>query len=134
MNDDALSEDAATDWRTTDQRADDIAQANALREQASADGLRFEVFLPSDLAVWVLDLVARGVFTDPGEAAFVMLQEQQDLEPHDDLRQEILHRSLLKSMNDPHPGYSQEEVWEHLRGKLAEPRREPALWRKRVAS
>ena len=36
----------------------------------------------------------QGVFVDPSEAVFVMLGEQKDLEPHDDLRREILRRSL----------------------------------------
>jgi hypothetical protein len=58
------------DWRTPEDRERDIAQAKALREQASEGGLRFEVFLPPGLAEWILDLVALGVFVDPSEAVF----------------------------------------------------------------
>lgn len=132
MTEGELPDETGADWRTPEQRADDIAQARNLRQQASAGGLRFEVFLPSGLAEWVLDLVAKGVFTDPSEAVFVMLQEQQDLEPHSDLRQEILKRSLEASFNDPHPGYSHEEAQEILRKRLAEPRPEAAVWRNKV--
>lgn len=134
MTEGELPEETGPDWRTPDQRAEDIAQARNLRQQASAGGLRFEVFLPSGLAEWVLDLVAQGVFTDPSEAVFVMLQEQQDLERHGDLRQEILRRSLAASLDDPHPGYSLEEVQERLRERLAEPRPEAAVWRNRAQS
>lgn len=52
-----------------------IEQARALRDQAEAGGLRFEVYLPSDLATWLLDKIARGVFADPSEAVFIMLGE-----------------------------------------------------------
>ena len=131
MEEGDVPDETGPDWRTPDQRADDIEQAGNLRQQASAGGLRFEVFLPSGLAEWVLDLVAHGVFTDPGEAVFVMLQEQQDLEPHGDLRREILRRSLAASLNGPHPGYSREEVQERLRKRLAEPRPEAAVWQNR---
>jgi antitoxin ParD1/3/4 len=79
-------EEEGQDWRTPEERERDIAQARALREQASKGGLRFEVFLPSGLAEWVLDFVERGVFTDPSEAVFVILGEHQELEPHADLR------------------------------------------------
>ena len=65
--------DIQEDWRTPADRARDIAQAKALREQACKGGLSFEVFLPSGLAEWVLDFVERGVFVDPSEAVFVML-------------------------------------------------------------
>jgi hypothetical protein len=45
-----------------------IEQAKALREQARAGGLRFEAYLPPDLAEWLLDQIGRGVFVDPSEA------------------------------------------------------------------
>ena len=81
--------DMQGDWRTPADRARDIAQAKALREQACKGGLRFEVFLPPGLAEWVLDFVERGVFVDPSEAVFVILGEHRDLEPHGDLRTEF---------------------------------------------
>ncbi|MGO9170770.1 MAG: hypothetical protein ACLP7P_02225 [Rhodomicrobium sp.] len=126
-----MSEDAPSDWRTAEDRASDIAQAKALREQASQGGLRFEVYLPSSLAEWVLDFVQLGVFTDPSEAVFVILGEHQELEPHADLREEILRRSLEASMNDPRPSIPGEEAMAHIARKLAEPRPDPAVWRQR---
>jgi antitoxin ParD1/3/4 len=127
MTDDS---DMQEDWRTPADRARDIAQAEALREQAREGGVRFEVFLPPGLAEWVLDFVARGVFADPGEAVFVMLGEQKDLEPHDDLRREILKRSLDAAINDPRPPIAHDELQQEMSKRLAEPRPEPALWRK----
>jgi len=126
-----VTKDASGDWRTAEDRASDIAQAKALREQASQGGLRFEVYLPSSLAEWLLDFVERGVFTDPSEAVFVILGEHRELEPHADLREEILRRSLEAAMNDPRPSIPAEEAMGRIARKLAEPRREPAVWRQR---
>jgi antitoxin ParD1/3/4 len=125
-----MTEEAEQDWRTPAERQSDIAQAKALREQASKGGLRFEVFLPSGLAEWVLDLVAEGVFTDPSEAVFVILGEHRELEPHADLREEILRRTLQARMDDPHPGFTLEEVEDHFDKLSREPRPEPAVWRR----
>ncbi len=126
-----MTEEAEQDWRTPAQRRSDIAQARTLREQACKGGLRFEVYLPSGLAEWVLDLVERGVFTDPGEAVFVILGEHKDLEPHADLRDELLRRTLQAAMDDPHPGFTLDEVKEHFDKLKSEPRAEPAVWRQR---
>ncbi len=126
-----MDEEAEQDWRTAAERASDIAQARSLREQARKGGLRFEVYLPSGLAGWLLDLVEAGVFTDPGEAVFVILGEHRDLEPHADLREEILRRTLQAAMDDPHPGFTAEEVNERMRKLMSEPRAEPAVWRQR---
>jgi antitoxin ParD1/3/4 len=126
-----MTDDTPSDWRTAEERASDIAQANALREQASKGGLRFEVYLPSGLAEWVLDFVERGVFTDPSEAVFVILGEQKDLEPHADLREENLRRSLEAAMNDPRPPIPGKEAMAQIARTLAEPRPEPAVWRQR---
>ena len=99
-----MTEEAKQDWRTAAERESDIAEARSLREQARKGGLRFEVYLPPSLGEWVLDLVEEGVFTDPGEAVFVILGEHRDLEPHADLREEILRRTLQAARDDPHPG------------------------------
>jgi len=80
-----------------------IAQAKALRQQAGKGGLRFEAYLPPDLAEWLLDLIERGVFADPSEAVFVILGEHRDLEPHADLRRELLSRSCQAAIDDPPP-------------------------------
>ena len=126
-----MTEDTPSDWRTAEERAGDIAQAKALREQASKGGLRFEVYLPSGLAEWLLDFVERGVFTDPSEAVFVILGEHKDLEPHADLREEILRRSLEAAMNDTRPSIPGEEAMAQIARSMAEPRPEPAVWRRR---
>jgi Arc/MetJ-type ribon-helix-helix transcriptional regulator len=123
-----VKSEPSSDWRTPEDRERDIAQAQALREQASRGGLRFEAFLPPGLADWILDLVARGVFADPSEALFVLLGEQRELEPHADLRQEILKRSLQAALDDPRPGLPAEEFKARMRAKLKELRPEPAVW------
>ena len=126
--------DTQEDWRTPADRERDIAQAEAQREQARNGGLRFEVFLPSGLAEWVLDFVERGVFVDPSEAIFVILGEHKDLEPHGDLRTEILKRSLDASINDPRPPIPLDEFKKKMAERMAKPRSEPAVWRNSIYS
>jgi antitoxin ParD1/3/4 len=111
-------------------RRHSVEQAKALREQARAGGLRFEVYLPPDLAEWLLDQVERGVFVDPSEAVFVMLTEQRDLEPHADLREEILRRSCQAAMDDPRPRISHDEIKAWLQRHLEMPPAAPAVWQK----
>jgi antitoxin ParD1/3/4 len=126
-----MTEDLQDGWRTAEEKALDIAQARALMSSARKGGLRFEAYLPSELAGWVLDSVERGVFVDPSEAVFVILGEHRDLEPHADLRQEALRRSLQAALDDPRPGISLAEVEAQMDKLLAEPRPEPAVWRQR---
>jgi len=122
------SADIPSDWRNPKDRERDIAQAKALRDRAREGGLRFEAFLPPGLAEWVLDLVARGAFTSPSDAACVMLGVQRDLEPHADLRREILKRSVQAAIDDPRPPISAEELRERMGRRSEAPRPEPAVW------
>jgi antitoxin ParD1/3/4 len=92
------------------------------------DFLRFSVYFPRGLAEWLLGLVEKGTFIDPSEAVFVMLQEAQELEPHHDLRRELLVR-MLQAAEDPRPPIPGEEVFKLLREKrISSP--EPAVWEK----
>src|SRR3546814_4408255 len=54
-------------------------QAKALREQARAGGLRFEAYLPGDMADWLLAQVERGHFVDPSERSEEHTSELQSL-------------------------------------------------------
>ena len=126
-------EPVASDWLTPEDRAAITAQAGALREQARAGGLRFEAYLPPHLAEWVLGLVEQGSFTGPDEAAFVLLTQAMELEPHADLRRELLKRRIEASINDPRPPLDGEAVMAGLRAKLDAPRPTPAQWRKQEA-
>jgi antitoxin ParD1/3/4 len=125
-----MTEQVQTGWKTAEGKAKDLAQVGAIREQARQGGLRFEVYLPPSLAEWLLDNIERGVFVDPGDAAFAIFTEHLDLAPHADLRQEILRRSLQAAQDDPRPRISQEEMMAHLKKLSASPRPEPAVWRR----
>ncbi len=129
--DDDFSEPASDggDWRTAAERAADIAQAEGLKEQARVGGLRFEAYLPPDLAAWVLDLVTRGVFADPAEAVFAMLSEFRALARHTDLRNEATRRSIQAALDDDRPGVSGDAVFDRLERALEESPPEPAVWR-----
>lgn len=115
---------------TERQKALNSAQAKALREQASKGGLRFEAFLPPNLAEWVLDLVERGVFLDPKEAAFVMFGEMKDFHAHADLRQELLKRMFTEASDDSRPSSSMEDIREHIKKLSVQPRPVAAQWQK----
>jgi len=115
-------------WPTAEQKEACVAQAKALRKQAAEGGLRFEAYLPPQLAEWLLGRIEKGVFLDPREAVFVLLGEHEDLEPHIDLRQELLRRRLNAAIDDPRPSIPAQQVFDELRKKMAAPRPEPAVW------
>lgn len=116
------------EWPTGQKKQETIAQAKALRQQACDGGLRFEAYLPPTLATWLLEKIERGIFRDPSEAVFVLLSEAEELEPHADLRKELLHRRLEAAIDDPRPSVPLEQVRDELRKKFAGPQPEPAAW------
>jgi hypothetical protein len=118
-------------WPDPADRAHTVEQAGRLRDQAEKGGLRFEAYLPSGLAVWLLDRVERGLFRDPSEAVFVLLTEARELEPHADLRRELLKRSIQASIDDPRPTIPHDEAMAELREELDRPLPDPATWEKR---
>lgn len=117
-------------WPSAEEKAKSIAQAKALRKQAQKGGLRFDAYLPPELADWLLDLIERAIFSSPSEAVFVILGEHRELEPHADLRRELLERILQSSIDDPRPGIPAEEFYKNMRKKLAAPVPEPAMWKR----
>ena len=126
---DIMSETA--EWPDPADKAYALEQAMRVRDQAAAGGLIFEAYLPPDLAVWLLDRIERGAFVDPSEATFVLLGEARDLEPHVDLRNELLKRVIQAAIDDPRPGIPVEDVMESLRKKFENPLPEPAKWERR---
>jgi antitoxin ParD1/3/4 len=116
-------------WPTAEHKESCVAQAQALRKQAAEGGLRFEAYLPPQLAQWLLDRIEKGVFLDPREAVFVLLGEHEDLEPHKDLRQELLRRRLNAAIDDPRPSIPAQQIFDELRKKMTAPLPEPAVWR-----
>ena len=121
-----------SEWPDPLDKVHPIEQAQRLRDQASRGGLRFEAYLPPALAVWLLDRIEQGKFLDPSEAAFVILAEHEELEPHTDLRAELLKRSLQAAKDDPRPGIPHEEAMAEMRERLQQPAPEPARWEKRT--
>ena len=120
------SKSAQEEWPSAEEKAKCIAQAKALRAQAEKGGLRFSAYLPPELASWLLGLVENGIFLDPSEAVFIILGEHQELEPHADLRHELLSRMLQAAQDDPRPGIPAEEVFKKLKERRPLP--EPAVW------
>ncbi len=79
---------------------------------------------------WLLDQIERGIFAGPSEAMFVILGEHRELEPHADLREELLRRTVQAAMDDPRPSLSGNEVETQLRELADTPLPEAAVWRK----
>ena len=126
-----MTEASPDGWDSPEAEVARSAQARALRAQAVVKGgLRFEAYLPPDLAEWLLDLVERGVFADPSEAVFAILGEHRDLEPHADLRDELLRRSCQSAMDDPRPPLAGDELEKYFRDLSAATLPAPAVWRK----
>lgn len=121
----------AARWSDQADRAHALEQARQLRDQVGKGGLRFEAYLPPSLALWLLGLIEQGQFLDPSEAVFVIFGEHEDLEPHTDLRSELLKRKLQAAAEDPRPGISGEELQDWLRELCKEPLPEPARWKGR---
>lgn len=119
-------------WLETDETAQQrIDQARSLKDQAKTGGLKFEAYLTPDLAEWVLDMVEDGVFIDPCEAIFVYMGQAKDIEPHDDLKEEIIRRRIQQGIDSAESGktYTTDEVRQHLQER-ADRMTEPALWKK----
>jgi antitoxin ParD1/3/4 len=105
-----------------------FAQARALRAKAAKGGLVFAAYLPPRLAEWVLDLIESGEFANPSEAVFVILGEHRELEPHADLREELLLRSCQAESDDVRPLISGDELAAHFREPVETPLPEAAVW------
>lgn len=89
-----MTDTEAPEWPDPADKAHAVEQAKRLRNQVNEGGLRFEAYLPPSLALWLLDRIEQGKFLDPSEAVFVILGEHKELEPHADLRRELLKRSI----------------------------------------
>jgi antitoxin ParD1/3/4 len=98
--------------------------------------LRFEAYLTGDQADWLLERIERGMFADPSEAVFAIVKNFIDMEPHHDLRDELLRRildgSIKRGLEDAEAGRVRDadEVFDELRRKMAAPRPAPARWEK----
>ena len=103
-------------------------QAQIVRDAAAEGGLRFQAYLPPKLALWLLDRIEQGMFIDPSEAVFVLLDEARDLEQHSDLRQELLKRRILSAADDPRPSIPVEEFMAKFEATRKKLRPEPAVW------
>lgn len=123
-----MTDEADETWPSKELQAWAGQQAQVLRDSATEGGLRFQAYLPPSLALWVLDRIEQGMFSDPSEAVFVLLDEARELEQHLDLREELLKRRILSAANDPRPGVSFDEFMVKLEAMQMKPRPEPAVW------
>lgn len=116
------------DLRPFAERAHNIAQAKALKDQAEKGGLYVEAWLPPQQAVWLLGLIEQGKFADPGDALFNLIGEAQDLAPHEDLRKELLKRSLDAALNNPGAAVPIEACVPDIMSRMTGAQPDPAVW------
>ena len=84
-------------------------QWQRIRAHILARGMTFEVFLPEPLADWLREKLAAGVFTDPGEAAFVAFQDLRELDRYPAVRKKLIKAMVETGGDDPRPGIRFEE-------------------------
>ena len=123
------SDSSGSVWPSPAGREQARRQARDLRDQAHEGGLRFQAYLPPKLALWLLEHIENGTFHDPSEAVFVLFKEAMELEPHADLRRELLKRMILHAADDPRPASPAEEVMARFDARRKLPQPEPAEWK-----
>lgn len=68
-----------------------ILESGAIQRGAS---LKVELLLQPRQAEWILNKVVDRTYFSPSDALFHILTEYREIEPHNDIRQEVLRRSL----------------------------------------
>ena len=82
-------------------------------------GMTIEVFLPGDMADWLREKLAAGVFDDARTAGFIAFQDLIELDRHPQVRRQLLTAMLDASVNDPSPSVPAEEVFAALEAEMA---------------
>lgn len=104
-------------------------QASALRPYAANHGLRFECYLPSKLASWLLSKVEQKTYNDPDHAIYAIVNDHYQLERLERVRETLVQRSLQRSSRAQWPERTLEEVGEYLnRVDEYETQGVPAYW------
>lgn len=122
------------EWLSPKWQEEASEKARVLRDQAAKGGLRFEAFLPSGLALWLLDKIEQGEFIDPGQATYELLKQAHELEPHADLREELMRRSIQAAIDDPRPPIYAEAMIKKMEEIARRPAKKPAVWEKQSRS
>ena len=108
-------------------------RAGLLRQQASEGGLKFEAYLPSAIAEWVLDMVEKGIFRDPAEAVFVYMSQAQDISEVPGLGELIEEKIIQERIEEAEvpdaKTYTMDEVKAHLE-KWSKEQHPSAYWHK----
>jgi antitoxin ParD1/3/4 len=118
------------EWLSPKLQAEASEKARSLRDQATKVGLKFEAFLPSGLALWLLDKIEQGEFINPAQAAYELLKQTRELEPHADLRDELTRRSVQAAIDDPRPPIDAEALMKKMEEIAKRPAEKAAVWEK----
>ncbi|CDZ41709.1 Hypothetical protein NGAL_HAMBI1145_60330 [Neorhizobium galegae bv. officinalis] len=122
------------EWLSPKWQEEASEKARVLRDQAAKGGLRFEAFLPSGLALWLLDKIEQGQFIDPAQATYELLKQARELEPHGDLRDELTRRGIQAAIDDPRPPINAEAMMKKMEEIARRPAEKSAVWEKQSRS
>lgn len=111
-------------------RDHNMQQARELLLSLGERGLRFEVFLPGEMAHWFLTTISAGRFAHPNEMIVEMATVFRRLELHPDLKQELLARHIDQVRADKVPRTSNESLSKGIDQLGAIKAPEPLEWKK----
>lgn len=111
-------------------RDHNMQQARQLLLSLGERGLRFEAFLPGELAHWFLTTISAGRFAHPNEMIVEMATVFRRLELHPDLMQELLSRHVNQVRAGKMQGISNESLSKQMDELWTRQAPEPLEWKK----
>ncbi len=79
--------------------------------------MTFEVSLPEDLAVWLREKIAHGVYQDAREAALLAFQDMRELDQYPEVRLRLFDVAVQALLDDPDPSVPAEQILAELRAQ-----------------
>ena len=77
----------------------------------------FEILLPEDLAAWLREKIAHGVYRDAREAALLAFQDMQELDQYPEVRLRLFDATIQALLDDPDPSVPAEQILAELRAQ-----------------
>jgi len=101
----------------TDQRQFRTEELEQVAALSHVGAMTFEVALPEDLATWLREKIAHGVYQDAGEAALLAFQDMQELDQYPEVRLRLFDATIQALLDDPDPSVPAEQILAELRAQ-----------------
>ncbi len=118
---------------TTDEFQNGSEELEQLPAPAHVGATSFEILLPEDLAAWLREKIAHGVYRDAREAALLAFQDMRELDRHPEVRRRLFDDTIHALLDDPDPSVPAEQILAELRAQTrdwARPNAQPRRSRK----